>query len=182
MATRPIEAFTYWLTLITQHRGTVSRLLKSLKIPLCVTVLEPPKTKQEKSQASLDDLLVYVLDGKDDIKKFKTFLWDLARYKISSEPEKKIGWDRLTKNVWRKWELYFSGKHPCELMFVCLNSLKFENIRSLVKSQNANEFKQLVRDLQVKAPISVHRTTSSWHLDAELLASSKWPEKVLLPV
>ena len=157
----PVEALLQWLYLTVQHIEAVKDLLRSLKTPISVTVLDPPRTKLGTRQASLDDLLHNVYDDRSVRDDVKQELREVAQFKIDyAMTEEKDAWMRLTEGQWDKWENSFNGKYHYEALMTSLRNLDLEKIGEFIRKGKMPEFKRLSDRLKV-LPHSRDRPTIS---------------------
>ena len=145
MVQAPIECLIKWLRLVVQWTEAIVTLTKPLNRTLSILVITPTPPENPTSQASLDQLLSYVLGFRDNISVVKRAIQKRASDMINLDEQ----WGALTAGQWDQWVDRFYGKVHCETLLLCLKSLDYDGMKEKIDPSKQKEFENLLKLIKV---------------------------------
>ncbi|KAF8463454.1 hypothetical protein BDZ91DRAFT_764580 [Kalaharituber pfeilii] len=142
----PIRCLIKWLGLLVQWTEAINELLRPLTSKVRVSFLTITPSRGANVQASLDEVLFYALDDREDI--------NIVKHKIQLEARRRVilegavDWSQLTKEQWDAWGAMFRGKMHCESILACLRELQYDLIKEVVPPEKRKEFRVLLEELK----------------------------------
>lgn len=149
---QPVETLLKWFQLSIQWTEGVTDLVTGLNGPITITALELSTTRDSRSQASLDDLLRFILPPRGDIPVVKKAIQRVAHERMNDAllALDQSNWGMLTAERWDQWSTSFTGKHHCETILASLRRCDPEAAQEHIVAAKRGQFRNIVKDIKVR--------------------------------